>query len=138
MRDMERKFKRDIEDILGTFAKNFPGTQLPMLSVMLGVIYLVVVRERLASVKNKVLVLSGKGGLGKSTVSAMLGLTLALDDSKEVGFLDIDICGPSQPRVLGTAEEKVHSSGAGWSPVLCTRNAVSCVVDEDLGTRHPT
>ncbi|XP_063855319.1 LOW QUALITY PROTEIN: cytosolic Fe-S cluster assembly factor NUBP1 homolog [Scylla paramamosain] len=79
---------------------------------------LVVVRERLASVKNKVLVLSGKGGLGKSTVSAMLGLTLAFDDSKEVGFLDIDICGPSQPRVLGTAEEKVHSSGVGWCPVV--------------------
>uniref|UniRef100_A0A0P4W2A2 SHSP domain-containing protein n=1 Tax=Scylla olivacea TaxID=85551 RepID=A0A0P4W2A2_SCYOL len=34
MRDMERKFKRDIEDTLGTFAKNFPGTQLPMSSVM--------------------------------------------------------------------------------------------------------
>ncbi|XP_063857061.1 LOW QUALITY PROTEIN: cytosolic Fe-S cluster assembly factor nubp1-like [Scylla paramamosain] len=84
--------------------------------------YLVVVRERLASVKNKVLVLSGKGGLGKSTVSAMLGLTLALDDSKEVGFLDIDICGPSQLRVLGTAEEKVHSSGAGWSPVYVSDN----------------
>ncbi|XP_063856786.1 LOW QUALITY PROTEIN: cytosolic Fe-S cluster assembly factor nubp1-like [Scylla paramamosain] len=83
---------------------------------------LVVVRERLASVKNKVLVLSGKGGLGKSTVSAMLGLTLALDDSKEVGFLDIDICGPSQPRVLGTAEEKVHSSGVGWSPVYVSDN----------------
>lgn len=42
------------------------------------------VRERLASVKNKVLVLSGKGGVGKSTVSAMLGRALALDDSKEV------------------------------------------------------
>ncbi|XP_063881715.1 LOW QUALITY PROTEIN: cytosolic Fe-S cluster assembly factor nubp1-like [Scylla paramamosain] len=84
--------------------------------------YLVVVRERLASVKNKVLVLSGKGGLGKSTVSAMLGLTLALDDSKEVGFLDIDICGPSQPQVLGTAEEKVHSSGVGWSPVYVSDN----------------
>ncbi|MPC74017.1 Cytosolic Fe-S cluster assembly factor nubp1 [Portunus trituberculatus] len=45
---------------------------------------LAVVRERLASVKNKVLVLSGKGGVGKSTVSAMLGRALALDDSKEV------------------------------------------------------
>ncbi|KAK8384561.1 hypothetical protein O3P69_014262 [Scylla paramamosain] len=33
------------------------------------------------------------------------------------GILDSDICGPSQLRVLGTAEEKVHSSGAGWSPV---------------------
>lgn len=34
MKDMERKFKRDIEDTLGTFAKNFPGSQLPMSSVM--------------------------------------------------------------------------------------------------------
>ncbi|XP_063842275.1 cytosolic Fe-S cluster assembly factor nubp1-like isoform X2 [Scylla paramamosain] len=83
---------------------------------------LAVVRERLASVKNKVLVLSGKGGVGKSTVSAMLGRALALDDSKEVGILDIDICGPSQPRVLGAAEEKVHSSGAGWSPVYVSDN----------------
>lgn len=83
---------------------------------------LAVVKERLASVKNKVLVLSGKGGVGKSTVSAMLGRALALDDSKEVGILDIDICGPSQPRVLGAAEEKVHSSGAGWSPVYVSDN----------------
>ncbi|XP_063589618.1 cytosolic Fe-S cluster assembly factor nubp1-like [Penaeus indicus] len=36
----------------------------------------------------------------------------------KVGILDIDICGPSQPRVLGAEEEKVHSSGAGWSPVV--------------------
>ncbi|KAK8374274.1 hypothetical protein O3P69_012795, partial [Scylla paramamosain] len=52
----------------------------------------------------------------------MLGRALALDDSKEVGILDIDICGPSQPRVLGAAEEKVHSSGAGWSPVYVSDN----------------
>ncbi|KAG0716710.1 Cytosolic Fe-S cluster assembly factor NUBP1 [Chionoecetes opilio] len=64
----------------------------------------------------------GKGGVGKSTVSAMLGRALALDDSKEVGILDIDICGPSQPRVMGAAEEKVHSSGAGWSPVYVSDN----------------
>ena len=42
------------------------------------------VKERLSSIKNKVLVLSGKGGVGKSTVSAMLGRALTLDDSKEV------------------------------------------------------
>ncbi|XP_063855053.1 LOW QUALITY PROTEIN: cytosolic Fe-S cluster assembly factor nubp1-like [Scylla paramamosain] len=42
--------------------------------------------------------------------------------AKNVGFLDIDICGPTQPRVLGTAEEKVHSSGAGWSPVYVSDN----------------
>lgn len=81
-----------------------------------------VIDTRLGAIRHKVLVLSGKGGVGKSTVSAMLGRALALDDSKEVGILDIDICGPSQPRVLGAAEEKVHSSGAGWSPVYVSDN----------------
>ncbi|XP_050686468.1 cytosolic Fe-S cluster assembly factor nubp1-like [Eriocheir sinensis] len=81
-----------------------------------------VLKERLASVKNKVLVLSGKGGVGKSTVSNMLSRALAMDSTKEVGLLDIDICGPSQPRMLGAAEEKVHSSGAGWSPVYVSDN----------------
>lgn len=81
-----------------------------------------VLKERLASVKNKVLVLSGKGGVGKSTVSNMLSRALAMDSTKEVGLLDIDICGPSQPRMFGAAEEKVHSSGAGWSPVYVSDN----------------
>lgn len=80
------------------------------------------VKERLSSVKYKILVLSGKGGVGKSTVTAMIGRALALDESKEVGILDIDICGPSQPRVLGALEEKIHSSGAGWSPIYVGEN----------------
>ncbi|XP_076061020.1 cytosolic Fe-S cluster assembly factor nubp1-like [Oratosquilla oratoria] len=80
------------------------------------------VKERLSHIKHKILVLSGKGGVGKSTVSAMLARALAMDQTKEVGILDIDICGPSQPRVFGADEEKVHSSGAGWSPVYVSEN----------------
>ncbi|KAK8742864.1 hypothetical protein OTU49_001700 [Cherax quadricarinatus] len=80
------------------------------------------VKERLSSVKYKILVLSGKGGVGKSTITAMIARALALDNSKEVGILDIDICGPSQPRVLGAEDEKVHSSGAGWSPIYVAEN----------------
>jgi len=34
--------------------------------------------------------------------------------------LDIDICGPSQPRVLGALGEQIHQSGSGWSPVVST------------------
>ncbi|RXG70476.1 Cytosolic Fe-S cluster assembly factor NUBP1, partial [Armadillidium vulgare] len=34
------------------------------------------------------------------------------------GVLDVDICGPSQPRILGASSETVHSSGSGWSPVF--------------------
>lgn len=81
------------------------------------------VRERLEQVRNKIIILSGKGGVGKSTVTAMLGRGLAADDSnRNVAVLDIDICGPSQPRVLGVADEQVHQSGSGWSPVYVEDN----------------
>ena len=36
----------------------------------------------------------------------------------QVGVLDIDICGPSIPRVMGLEGEQVHQSGSGWSPVV--------------------
>jgi Mrp family chromosome partitioning ATPase len=77
------------------------------------------VKERLEQVRNKILVLSGKGGVGKSTVTAMLSRSLAATDKdRNVAVLDIDICGPSQPRVLGVLNEQVHQSGSGWSPVV--------------------
>ena len=39
-----------------------------------------------------------------------------------VGVLDIDICGPSLPRILGVEGEQVHQSGSGWSPVYVEDN----------------
>jgi len=81
------------------------------------------VRERLEQVRHKILILSGKGGVGKSTLTALLSRGLALSDSeRNVAVLDIDICGPSQPRVLGVAGEQVHQSGSGWSPVYVEDN----------------
>mmetsp|Transcript_17425 Transcript_17425/g.17514 ORF Transcript_17425/g.17514 Transcript_17425/m.17514 type:complete len:375 (-) Transcript_17425:138-1262(-) len=79
------------------------------------------IKARLASVKHKILVLSGKGGVGKSTFSAQLAFTLA-NQGKQVGLLDIDICGPSIPRMLGLLGEQVHQSASGWSPVYVTDN----------------
>ncbi|KAK3243261.1 cytosolic Fe-S cluster assembly factor nbp35 [Cymbomonas tetramitiformis] len=58
------------------------------------------VAERLKTVKHTVLVLSGKGGVGKSTFSSQLAFALAAS-GKEVGLLDVDICGPSIPKMLG-------------------------------------
>ncbi|XP_076682910.1 NUBP iron-sulfur cluster assembly factor 1 isoform X2 [Andrena cerasifolii] len=81
------------------------------------------VKERLSTVKNKILVLSGKGGVGKSTVTALVSRCLAAKDPDvNVAVLDIDICGPSQPRVLGALGEQVHQSGSGWSPVYIEDN----------------
>jgi Mrp family chromosome partitioning ATPase len=76
------------------------------------------VAERLRSVKSVILVLSGKGGVGKSTVSAQLAYTLAQSQDKQVGLLDIDICGPSQPHLMSMKNEEVHTSASGWSPVF--------------------
>lgn len=57
------------------------------------------VQDRLVDVKNKILILSGKGGVGKSTVTSLLSRGLAqANPDLNFGVLDIDICGPSQPR----------------------------------------
>ncbi|XP_073826333.1 NUBP iron-sulfur cluster assembly factor 1 [Musca autumnalis] len=76
------------------------------------------VAEAMKDVRNKLLILSGKGGVGKSTVTMLLSRFMARQyNDKNFGVLDIDICGPSQPRLMGVEGENVHQSGSGWSPV---------------------
>jgi len=58
------------------------------------------VRQRVAGIKHRILVLSGKGGVGKSSVAANLAIALA-SRGRKVGLLDVDIHGPSIPRILG-------------------------------------
>uniref|UniRef100_A0A4W3HS84 Nucleotide binding protein 1 (MinD homolog, E. coli) n=1 Tax=Callorhinchus milii TaxID=7868 RepID=A0A4W3HS84_CALMI len=80
------------------------------------------IKEKMASVKHKILVLSGKGGVGKSTFSAHLAHGIASDETKQVALLDVDICGPSIPKIVGLEGEQVHQSGSGWSPVYVEEN----------------
>lgn len=70
----------------------------------------------LESVKQVILVLSGKGGVGKSTVSTQLALTLKEKGSR-VGLLDIDLCGPSVPYLLNLENQNIHQGPEGWVPV---------------------
>lgn len=79
------------------------------------------VASRMAAVRHKLLVLSGKGGVGKSTFAAQLAWLLA-GSGAEVGMLDVDICGPSQPRMMGVESEEVHRSQLGWDPVYAEDN----------------
>jgi len=58
------------------------------------------IRERLGHIKNKILVMSGKGGVGKSSVAAYLSVSLAKMGYR-VGLMDVDLHGPSIPRLLG-------------------------------------
>lgn len=82
---------------------------------------LVAIEERMRTVKHKILVLSGKGGVGKSTFAAQLSFALASVD-KQVGLLDIDICGPSIPKMVGLEGPEIHQSNLGWSPVYVEDN----------------
>ncbi|MGD9676691.1 MAG: P-loop NTPase, partial [Candidatus Bipolaricaulia bacterium] len=56
--------------------------------------------ENLKGVKHKIIVMSGKGGVGKSTVAVNLAAALA-KKGKKVGILDADMHGPSVPKLLG-------------------------------------
>lgn len=74
------------------------------------------VNATMQNIGRTLLVLSGKGGVGKSTFSSQLAFGLARA-GKRVGLLDLDICGPSIPLMLGLSGREVHQSASGWSPV---------------------
>jgi Mrp family chromosome partitioning ATPase len=98
----------------------------------------------LKGVKHKILVLSGKGGVGKSTFSALLAQRFSAlrarkrkgeiwngvangngyhqedeeDEEITVGLMDTDLCGPSIPRMLlGSQELQIHTTANGWEPI---------------------
>jgi len=79
------------------------------------------ISSALENVAHIVLVLSGKGGVGKSTVAAQLAHTLS-HRGYSVGLLDVDICGPSAPRMCGVSGQTVHKSASGWTPVYANPN----------------
>jgi len=64
------------------------------------------IRKRLGRVKHKIVVLSGKGGVGKTTVAVNLSVALAKNDT-QVGLMDIDLHGPNVPKMLGVEGKRV-------------------------------
>lgn len=76
---------------------------------------------RMARIGRKILVLSGKGGVGKSTVAANLAVALA-EANRSVGLLDVDIHGPSIPRLLGLEGRTPLSAGESMEPVAYDAN----------------
>ncbi|MFA5286633.1 MAG: Mrp/NBP35 family ATP-binding protein [Smithellaceae bacterium] len=73
-------------------------------------------QARLCRINYKIVVLSGKGGVGKSTVAVNLATELALNGLR-VGLLDVDIHGPSVPTMLGLEHETLKGNEGELSPV---------------------
>jgi Mrp family chromosome partitioning ATPase len=79
------------------------------------------ISRTLARINNRILVFSGKGGVGKSTVAANLALAISLRDRK-VGALDVDIHGPNLAKMLGVEDRKMDVSSDVIKPVQVNEN----------------
>ena len=73
-------------------------------------------QSRLCHIGHKIMVMSGKGGVGKSTVAVNLAMGLMLA-GKKVGLLDVDIHGPSVPTMLGLEGASIEAGPDGLLPV---------------------
>ena len=78
-------------------------------------------QDNISRIKHKIVVLSGKGGVGKSTIATNIAIALTLKGQK-VGLMDVDIHGPSIPKMLGLEGEKLKGSETGLAPIVYTDN----------------
>jgi ATP-binding protein involved in chromosome partitioning len=76
-------------------------------------------KSRMGKIKHKVAVISGKGGVGKSTITANLAVAFAMHGhTNSVGILDADIHGPSIPKILGLTGQRLQIGPPGVFPVF--------------------
>jgi ATP-binding protein involved in chromosome partitioning len=73
-------------------------------------------KDAMGKIKHKIAIISGKGGVGKSTVTVNLATAFAMQGNR-VGVLDADIHGPSVPRLLGLEGQQAKTSPTGVFPV---------------------
>jgi ATP-binding protein involved in chromosome partitioning len=74
------------------------------------------VTEHLGKIRYKIMVMSGKGGVGKSTVAVNFAAVLAMEGLR-VGILDADIHGPNIPKMWGADWKPLQSEGEGIRPI---------------------
>lgn len=74
------------------------------------------VMENLQKIKHVIVIMSGKGGVGKSTVATNLAFSLSMNGA-EVGLLDVDIHGPNIPKMLGIEDERITGDATGIFPI---------------------
>jgi len=71
---------------------------------------------KMENVKHTLVVMSGKGGVGKSTISANLAASLARETDSNIGVLDADIHGPNIPKILGVSDQLLSGTEDSIEP----------------------
>ena len=86
------------------------------------------------NIKNVIAVMSGKGGVGKSTVTTLLAKELR-KKGYSVGVLDADITGPSIPRLMNVSNQKMITDGKNMYPVVTEDGieivSINLMIDEN-------
>jgi Mrp family chromosome partitioning ATPase len=91
-------------------------------------------QAQLQRIKHTIVVMSGKGGVGKSTVAANLAVTLSKRNHR-VGLMDADIHGPNIPKMLGVEGGQLINTHEGIMPIMYTENLVVMSVSFMLSGR---
>jgi Mrp family chromosome partitioning ATPase len=108
--------ENETEKDSGSITKKFPSKEeIEELKEQLAL------HDNISRIKHKVVVLSGKGGVGKSTIATNIAIALSMKGQK-VGLMDVDIHGPSIPKMLGLEGETLKGSETGLAPIVYTDN----------------
>jgi len=93
-----------------------------------------VLAQRMSSIQYKFMVISGKGGVGKSSVATNLAVTLA-QEGYQVGLMDADIHGPNIPKMLGIEDAKPGATVDGLLPITAVQGLKVISIALFLGSR---
>lgn len=111
-----RLTQQNVLDKLGRFPEASAHCALLATNTLKAAIQDLEAKRRLAKIKNKIIVTSGKGGVGKSTIAVYTAVGLA-QKGERVGLLDLDLHGPSVPTMLGITSTKIEEGPVGLIPV---------------------